>query len=210
MSEFENNYFENVGDGHEFQDEIIMGEVTNSYDSSESVSGYFSVDVKIRTGGNFKQVLYNGWIGFDYNTKNAHGIWIPPREGQPVLISFYKKHEGMPIMLTAVPMGNTVENNELAKEIAQQLKKDEILIQHFDGAKIVIKSDGLEIRKGDKVILINATGVFLGKDGNTPDLAISTTKLKAYLLPILGNLGAPIFSTVTAADLSFESLFGDI
>lgn len=61
-------------------------------------------------------------------------------------------------------------------------------------------------------ILINPEGqVYIGSKSDQLDPVVSTIKLKEYLKPIVGNLGAPLFApTIDAADLSFENFFAGI
>lgn len=58
-------------------------------------------------------------------------------------------------------------------------------------------------------IAINKNGqIFAGNKNSTMDKVVSTTKLKNYLLPRLGNLGGPLFADITSVDLSFADFFG--
>lgn len=67
------------------------------------------------------------------------------------------------------------------------------------------------IHNTGKQIIINKAGeVFVGEKEQTPDRVVSETRLKNYLFPRVGNLGAPLFSDIADAKLGFDTFFGGI
>ena len=66
------------------------------------------------------------------------------------------------------------------------------------------------IHKSGSMLHITKTGsIYAGKDPATMDPVVSTTKLKNYLMTILGNMGGPLFvATAPSADISFPDFFG--
>jgi hypothetical protein len=75
-----------------------------------------------------------------------------------------------------------------------------------DNPEIVIVSPN-----GAQFLIDKHGNLFAGKNSNRMDPVVSTSKLKNYLMPIIGNLGGPLFAaTVSTADISFTDFFGGI
>ena len=98
------------------------------------------------------------------------------------------------------------------KCIVEETTKEKITII-MNNKTIVIDGDNIEIIKGNSSITVDGelkvTGkniTFLINEGDVVEGMLSESKLKEYLLPRVGNFGAPLFADIVTADLTYNNI----
>lgn len=94
--------------------------------------------VKYSLGGLKVNVPYYGG-GVDLQTKNPHGVFVPPRKGQMVVILFIRGKMESPF--AAVPIAHPEDYKDINKYY-KLIDVDDIMIAHFSGSQILFKKDG--------------------------------------------------------------------
>jgi len=184
---------------HKNQLRSRFAEIINIYEATENDNSFFLVDIRLTTGGTFQDLPYDGTYGYDYETENIHGLFIPPRLGQIVKINFYNGRGDAPYIISCSAMANNSNNSGKVKKYQQQLKKDEIFLSHFIGSKLSLNKDG-------EILLNNINGnkVDLNKDGeivlqsNDENLPIEKMILGETLKDKLDSLIDLFSDTLTA------------
>jgi len=63
---------------------------------------------------------------------------------------------------------------------------------------------------GSQFIIDKKGEAYIGAKGQTPDKVVSSTKLKAYFSPRVGNFGAALFPDIGGADLGFDHFYAGL
>jgi len=112
------------------------------------------VDVELGIGGPLNDVPYYGG-GVDLITEFPHGLFVPPRENQIVLIMFLRGDSQNPVACCPVPhprwkkgeVDSTFETDK-AKYNNIMSSLDDITLFHYSGSRISLKENGkIEIAK---------------------------------------------------------------
>lgn len=196
------------------ENRTVIGRIERVISPDESNLGYWCVDVSTALSAKFKEIVYSGWIQFDPDTQNPHGIWIPPKKFNTVLITFIDERPDYPAMVSAAPLATRSSgllNYEQMKKLhSSKLLGDEVALFHSAGHKMSLKSDEIAIQKGDKILTVKDDGIYCGDKDGTPDKVISYTKLNQFLQTVVGNLGGPILPTGIPESVTFDDFFGGI
>jgi hypothetical protein len=182
----------------------------------------------------FSEPIMNGWQKDHYpwvrpwsmstgGSKDFGSSNIPEKDSK-VMIFFSNnelKHHGFymaDVSLKDLNAAKAFEDKVLPK-VGRWVSKypDTKFVVHKNGTCIAMSSseDNPEIvivsPKGAQFLITKNGDLFVGKNESKMDPVVSTSKLKNYLSPIFGNLGAPLFlATIPTADISFTDFFGGI
>lgn len=106
------------------------------------------VDLELGIGGTLNNVGYYGG-GVDLNTGYPHGLFVPPRIGQVILVLFLRGSSQVPVGCCPFPHPNWDLNktgSDKFNDIMDDL--DDITLFHFSGSRIHLRKDGkIEITK---------------------------------------------------------------
>lgn len=209
-----NNFSDDMSPDENLENRTLIGRIERVIPPDESNLGYWCVDVTTSNNARFEEIIYSGWIQFDPETQQPHGVWIPPKKFNAVMITFIDERPDYPAMVSAAPMATRnsgLLNYEQMKKLhSSKLLGDEVALFHSAGHKMSLKSDEITIQKGDKILTIKDDGIYCGDKNGTPDKVISYTKLNQFLQTVVGNLGGPIFPTGIPESVTFDDFFGGI
>lgn len=139
----------------------IAGRITKIKTSHAKANGKNNikqqcVDVIVNAATIFENVQFYGG-GVDHSTNNPHGLFVPPRENQMVLVLCINGNSQAPVACIPLPysMNNKDEilrkYNDIIVDKSKQATVDEIQLCHYSGMKIAFRDDGsLDIRMQDK------------------------------------------------------------
>lgn len=149
---------------------------------------------------NIPEVDSKVMIFFSNNELKHHGFYVADASLKDLNAAKAFEEKVMPVVSRWVSQYPdtkfTIHKNGTCIAMSSSDDNPEIVIVSPNGAQFLITKDG---------------NLFAGHDQSRMDPVVSTTKLKNYLTPILGNLGAPLFAaTITTADISFTDFFGGI
>lgn len=133
------------------------------------------------------ELKHHGYYVADASFKDLNAAKAFEEKVKPVVGRWHSEYPDVKYMIhkngTCIAMSSSEDNPE-------------IVIVSPTGAQFLITKDG---------------NLFAGKNESRMDPVVSTTKLKNYFMPIIGNLGGPIFAaTITTANISFDDFFGGI
>ena len=124
------------------------------------------VDVELARGGMVRKVVFPGGV-IDEKTKNLHGDYIPPTEGQKVIISFTGGDMNSPYISDLIFRAGTSEFSKLYKTFHsdKKIKKDEIHRGHKSGSYHKFTDKNIESGYNEEEDSLGSSKIEQKKDG---------------------------------------------